>query len=459
MHTIIGTRASEASTTATWRPLAAEIYQRAVSGSGRPAGPVHVNLAFREPLVGALGTLPGGRDDGRPWERAVVRSDALPDDSLEALAAGCAGRRGVIVAGSGIDDPLAVMALGRATGWPVLADPRSGCRIPTESTISHADALLRVPEVAARLRPEVVVRLGSLPASKVVVQWLAGLDAWQVAIEAEGVRFDPDRSLDALIAAEPSAAAGALADHLVGGPMPAAPGGAESWAGAWAHADAVAAEAIASVLAEQAEPCEPAVARDVVRALPEGSTLVVSSSMPIRDVEWFAVPRTGLRVLANRGANGIDGVLSTAVGVALAATSGPSSGREPGATAVLMGDVAFLYDVNGLLGAASREIDLTVVVVDNDGGGIFSFLPQASALAPDVFERLYGTPHGVDLLGLVTAHGISSRVVSRQVDLALAVEESAKLGGVHVLIVRTDRGTNVALHDALNRAVAQALST
>jgi len=181
------------------------------------------------------------------------------------------------------------------------------------------------------------------------------------------------------------------------------------------------------------------------------------SSMPVRDVEWFAVPRTGLRVLANRGANGIDGVLSTAVGVALAAPAA-STGSGKAATAVLLGDVAFLYDANGLLGAASRGIDLTVVVVDNDGGGIFSFLPPAGFLPADVFERLYGTPHGVDLVGLAAAHGISSRVIDRQVDLAPAVEESAALGGVHVLIVCTDRAANVAIHDDLNAAVAQALA-
>ena len=446
----------------TWRPLAAEAYNRSVRGPGRSAGPVHLNLAFREPLVGEVGPLPPGRADGRPWEQPVVLADALPGESLDALATGLAGRRGVIVAGGGIDDPAAVMALGRAAGWPVLADPRSGCRIPAESTISHADALLRVPAVAERLAPEVVVRLGALPASKVVGRWLAGLAAWQVAIEADGARFDPDRSLDALIAAEPAAAAAVLADHLMGGSLPEVAdwpqaGTAESWAGAWAHADAVAGEAIASVLSAQAEPTEPAVARDVVRAVPEGATLVVSSSMPVRDVEWFAVPRSGLRVLANRGANGIDGVLSTAVGVALAAAAGPAIGGRA-ATAVLIGDVAFLYDSNGLLGAARRGIDLTVVVVDNDGGGIFSFLPQASALPPELFDRLYGTPHGVDLAGLAAAHGISSRTIERQVDLAPAVEESTALGGVHVLIVRTNRARNVALHDELNAAVAHALT-
>ena len=132
-------------------------------------------------------------------------------------------------------------------------------------------------------------------------------------------------------------------------------------------------------------------------ALPDGGALVLSSSMPVRDVEWFAAPRAGVDVYSNRGANGIDGVLSTAVGVALA---------RGAPTAVLIGDVALLHDTNGMLGAASRDIDLTIVIVDNDGGGIFSFLPQATELGPEMFERLFGTPHGVDLVALAAVHGI-----------------------------------------------------
>ena len=151
------------------------------------------------------------------------------------------------------------------------------------------------------------------------------------------------------------------------------------------------------MLGESSGLTEPGVARDVMAALPEGSSLVLSSSMPVRDVEWFAAPRAGVDVYSNRGANGIDGVVSTAVGVALAT-------RRP--TTVLIGDVAVLHDTNGMLMASSRDIDLTIVVVDNDGGGIFSFLPQATSLPPDTFERLFGTPHGVDLIALAAVHGI-----------------------------------------------------
>ena len=155
--------------------------------------------------------------------------------------------------------------------------------------------------------------------------------------------------------------------------------------------------------------------------------------MPVRDLEWYVRPEAPLEVHANRGANGIDGVVSTAVGLALADPTRP--------TALLIGDVAFLHDSNGLLGAARRGIDLVVVVVDNDGGGIFSFLPQAAAVDTERFERLYGTPHGLDLAALAAAYGVRA---TQTIDLAASVAESFTAGGVHVLVVahrsRGERG-------------------
>jgi 2-succinyl-5-enolpyruvyl-6-hydroxy-3-cyclohexene-1-carboxylate synthase len=158
--------------------------------------------------------------------------------------------------------------------------------------------------------------------------------------------------------------------------------------------------------------------------------------MPVRDLEWFAAPRLGVEVFSNRGANGIDGVVSTAVGVALARRS---------STALLIGDIAVLHDANGLLNAAARGIDLTIVVVDNDGGGIFSFLPQATDLSPEVFEQLFGTPHGVDVTGLAAVYGIPE------------VAEVGEGSGVRMVRVRTNRAENVTVHDELNRAVVDAL--
>jgi 2-succinyl-5-enolpyruvyl-6-hydroxy-3-cyclohexene-1-carboxylate synthase len=190
------------------------------------------------------------------------------------------------------------------------------------------------------------------------------------------------------------------------------------------------------------------VARDVVRVVPDEGTLVVASSMPIRDVEWYAAPRDGGRIVSNRGANGIDGVVSTAVGVALG---------TGGSTLALVGDIAFVHDANALVAAAARGIDLVVVVVHNDGGGIFSFLPQAGLLPPDRFERLLGTPHGVDIERLASGVGVAAETVTEADGVAPTVEAAIERGGVSVVVVPTDRQANVKVHDELNAAVAEAI--
>jgi 2-succinyl-5-enolpyruvyl-6-hydroxy-3-cyclohexene-1-carboxylate synthase len=163
----------------------------------------------------------------------------------------------------------------------------------------------------------------------------------------------------------------------------------------------------------------------------------------VRDVEWYGTPRNDIRVVGNRGANGIDGVVSTALGVA------SGSGRP---TVALLGDLAFLHDAGGLLGAAGRDVDCTFVVVDNDGGGIFSFLPQASALPVDRFEQLFGTPHGIDIGAIAAAHGIPVTDV-------VAARREPPDAGVRVIHIRTDRAANVAVHDEVNAAIAAAVTS
>ncbi|MCB9373638.1 MAG: 2-succinyl-5-enolpyruvyl-6-hydroxy-3-cyclohexene-1-carboxylic-acid synthase [Microthrixaceae bacterium] len=417
---------------ATWRPLAARALAEA---TGARPGPVHLNLAFREPLVGAPGPLPPGRDGDVPWLRAAPRPEATADGDASAVAALLSGRRGLVVAGGRSPAaPAAVERLAARLGWPVLAEPRAA-GLWRPGAVTHADALLRVPGFAG-VRPEVVLRTGEPPASKLLAQWLADVPA--VALVGAGRWIDPAGSV---AATWPAAGTDALARAVE-------PGDDDRWARRWQDADRAAAAAIEATLARHAEPTEPAVARDVVAHLPAGAMLVVSSSMPVRDVEWYAAAREDVRVLANRGANGIDGVVSTAVGVALA-TGAP--------TTVLVGDVAFLHDSNALVGLADRPVDLTVVVVDNGGGGIFSFLPQAASLDPARFELLFGTPHGTDLAGLAGAHGLDARVVTRQAEVGPAVTAAAGRHRPEVLVVRTDRSANVAVHDELHTAVAAAL--
>jgi 2-succinyl-5-enolpyruvyl-6-hydroxy-3-cyclohexene-1-carboxylate synthase len=416
----------------TWRSLAA----RAVADALAPRrGPVHLNLPFRDPLVGEPGELPPARPDSWPWHVTTTGPTHVAAAELDVLAPLLDSQRGVIVAGGGAGDPLAVHWLAATAGWPVLADPRSGCRVPEPTTVGAFDALLRHAGFAADHAPAVVLRLGQPPASKVLNQWLAGSGARQIQVGATAAWIDPEHSAAVRVVADPTELCIALEKRLTGAR-------GTPWLARWQHAEERAQAAIDAVLRAHQDPTEPAVARTLLAALRAGVTLVASSSMPIRDLEWYGAPRDGVRVLANRGANGIDGVVSTAVGVAL------GSGAP---TALLIGDIALLHDGNGLLGAAGREIDLTVVVVDNDGGGIFSFLPQASALPNDRFERLFGTPHGVDPAALAAVHGIPTLPWDELADAL------AKGPGVRLVHVRTDRAGNVAVHDEINRAVVAAL--
>ncbi|HEX2192836.1 MAG TPA: thiamine pyrophosphate-dependent enzyme, partial [Acidimicrobiales bacterium] len=235
------------------------------------------------------------------------------------------------------------------------------------------------------------------------------------------------------------------------------------WLEDWLAAEAAARSALDRLLDSWTAPFEGRVARDVFVALPAGATLVVGSSMPVRDLESFAPPRAGLQVVANRGASGIDGFPSTVLGVA-AATAGTAFGHAAGTAfglaaggpvAALAGDLTVLHDLNGLLGTARRGLDATFVVLDNDGGGIFNFLPQAAS--PEHFERLFGTPHGTDLVAVVEALGVPAQRVETAGEVGPAVDDALERGGVRMVVVPTERAQNVERHGQAWAAVADAL--
>lgn len=405
---------ADASQAHTWRSVASRLWAEATA---EWPGPVQLNLPFREPLVGQAGPLPPARGDG-PWHSRLRSARTAP-----VLDPALTSARGVVVAGRSTPDPDAVVALADRLGWPLLADPTSGCGGAT--SIDAFDALLRTP-FADRVLPDVVLRTGGPPASKVLAQWLDRTAAEEIVVAPAGFWPDPGRRAAVVLDAVPT--------------VDDAHEPVTEWAEAWQVAAQVAGEAIDGVLTD-APLSEPAVARQLTRSLPPGAVLVASSSMPIRDVEWFGAGRRDLRVLSNRGANGIDGVVSTAVGVALTGAK----------TTLLIGDVAFLHDSNGLLGLPDRDVDLTIVVLDNDGGGIFSFLPQRTALEAERFERLFGTPHGLDLVDVARAFGVDASVVD-------APEALDWKPGVRVLVIRTDRDENVALHARLGDAVSAAVT-
>lgn len=404
---------ADATQSSTWRSIAARAWAEATA---EWPGPVQLNLPFREPLVGEAGELPPGRGDG-PWHQRLAAARLAP-----VLDAALCAARGVVIVGRGTADPEAVAALAEDLGWPLLADPSSGCSGRT--SIEGFDPLLRTP-LAERVRPDVVIRSGGMPASKVLSTWLDGCAHEDIVIAAPGWWPDPARTAAVLLDAVPAVPD----DHRR----------VEEWSEVWRVAADAVGGAIDEVLAD-APLSEPAVARHLTRMLPPGAVLVTSSSMPVRDVEWFGVTRRDLRVVANRGANGIDGVVSTAVGASLVGAR----------TTLLIGDVAFLHDSNGLLGLGERDVDLTVVVLDNDGGGIFSFLPQRSELPTERFERYFGTPHGLDLVALAQAYGLEASRVD-------AVEQLDWRPGVRVLVVPTDRDENVALHARLADAAIRAV--
>jgi 2-succinyl-5-enolpyruvyl-6-hydroxy-3-cyclohexene-1-carboxylate synthase len=406
----------------TWRSLAFRAFKAARHG------PVHLNLPFREPLTGTPGELPAA--SRREPVSTRITSVGAPAPAIgpadEGVGALVDRQRGVIVAGgrSGVSTER-IAALAESTGWPVLADPTSGARA-LPAAVTTFDALLRHRDFADAHVPEVVVRIGRPPASRVLAEWIAGCSCVVVQVGGPGV-IDPGHDV-ALVC---------TIDDLDG--LRGSSG--TTWAARWRHAEKRAMEAIEAVLADDGSLTEPGVAHVVATSVPEGVGVVVASSMPVRDLEWFGGP--GAIAHANRGANGIDGVVSTALGRALAGTP----------TVAIVGDIAFVHDSNALVGLRTRSADLRIVVVDNDGGGIFSFLPQATALPADQFETLLGTPHGTDIEGLARAHGIDASTITDAGELA----ERLTHPGPWLVRVPTDRAENVVVHNRLNAAVAAAL--
>ncbi len=413
---------------------------------GRP-GPVHLNLPLREPLT-LDADLPdeepggGGRPDGRPWVARGPRPDgsATAADTLRPIVS--AAQRGVIVAGRderGHRTGPAIAAFAQAVGWPLLADPLSGAR-RGPAAVAHWDLLLRHEAFAATTVPDVVLLAGDLPTSKPLRAWLAREDVGvQVVLDPEDAWQDPAASTDLRL---PLSAGPALAAAAQAG-LPSAP---PAWLDGWRTADARARDAIARATGDDLT--EIRVAAELGSALPPSATLVVASSMPVRDVEtFFPVREDGPRVLSNRGANGIDGTVSTAFGVA-AGSAGP--------VVLLLGDVTLAHDLGGLLAAHRLRLALTIVLIDNGGGGIFDFLPVAGQR--DAFEEHVATPTGLDPARVAQLFGLDHHHVRDITAFRAALDHGLADDGVTLVEVRSDRAANVRLHHRVSDAVLSALS-
>ena len=441
-----------------WRSLACRAWAAAAGAGGGFPGPVHLNLPLREPLVPGApdpGANAGadaagwpeslaGRDGGEPWTRFGGASLSQSRPSMGADLTSTTGtvldlpwtERGVIVCGDGCADPAALLRLAGEAGWPVLAEPSSGARAGPLSLAAYP-YLLESPEFVAAHRPDVIVSAGRPGLSRVQLSYLrpaAGTPARRVVLaQGQGHWADPARSATDVAAAV----------RLTGAAQrPAGPG----WLASWQAADAAARDAAAAILDRDGSLTEPGLARDLAAALPDGALLWAASSLPVRDLDQQMAPRAGLSVLASRGTSGIDGLVSAAMGAALS-----HQRRGGGPAAALLGDLAFLHDAPGLfLGPGEPRPDLVLVVVNNDGGGIFSLLEQAEHDGP--FERVFGTPHGAALASLAAAAGLPAVTVDQAADLSPALRGE----GLRVVEVRTSRAAGAALRRELQAACTKA---
>ncbi|MBI2246615.1 MAG: 2-succinyl-5-enolpyruvyl-6-hydroxy-3-cyclohexene-1-carboxylic-acid synthase, partial [Armatimonadetes bacterium] len=395
-----------------------------------PAGPVHLNVPLREPLVPVA--VPGellpeerrtasgraGRAGGRPYAAAARSLLAPEEDMLRNLARDLAETsRGVIVCGPHDDPALApsVCALAAVLGYPVLADPLSQVRCGPHNRsqiIDGYDAMLRVDALDATLAPDLILRIGGTPASKPLLQYLQRHDrAHQVIVDEGGGWNDPTRVAAEFVHVDPRRLCDALLPALGPGVRDAS---ASAWLATWQRLNRQARQAMARRLGRIDEPFEGKVFAELAALLPDGSTLYVGNSMPVRDLDTF-FPSTSraIRFLGNRGASGIDGLVSAALGAAAA---------ETGPVVLVLGDLAFYHDMNGLLAARRHGLQATIVLLHNDGGGIFSFLPQADD--PEHFEELFGAPHGLNFRLAAEMYGLAYRSVECWEEFRAAVQQS-----------------------------------
>jgi len=416
-----------------------------------PAGPVHLNCQFAEPLAPTADAADFAPDARlAAWAAATnpltrygaAETVPAPADLERAAAILANAERGVIVAGRLTPgaDPAPVLDLARRLRMPLLADVSSGLRFGPEGALTHHDHILRHAPFAAARRPDVVLHLGGPPVSGALQTWLDGSGAARLRVERVPRRLDPGHATTLRLEMDPVRfcaevpVRAAAQDSALLAPL--------------ARADAVCARVLADVLPAAALENEEAVARRVLDALPDGSALFLGNSMPVRDAEACGT-RHGrdVRVGTNRGASGIDGLLASAAGFA--------EGLARRAV-LLVGDLALLHDLNSLHLLARNPQPVTVVLLNNDGGGIFSFLPVAGAT--DRFEACFGAAHGLAFGAVVEAFGLDHHRPATPADLdtalaaALASERSA------VIEIRTDRARNLDAHRRVQNAVADALS-
>jgi 2-succinyl-5-enolpyruvyl-6-hydroxy-3-cyclohexene-1-carboxylate synthase len=423
---------------------------------GPSAGPVPLNFPFDKPLeptevpqdfLRAHPLAARGRRGSTPFVQMGAARATLTDDEIAQLAEQLAEPEGVIVAGpcpDGARVGAAARALASRTGFPLLADALSGARFGPAGdahVVAAYDLILREPKAIERLAPSVILRVGASPTSASLLRWLAHHNGVPHLVIDDGPRWkDHGWTVTQYIHADPATTLNQLASRVHRSVS-------ADWGGTWRRVEAAALQALTS---NQGALHEGDVWPAVLAAVPSDGTVFVSSSMPVRDLDAYGHPRRDpLVVHGNRGASGIDGVVSTAFGVA---------SQRPGPTVCVIGDIAFFHDQNGLLWHRERDATVVFVLIDNDGGGIFHMLP-VSAHEPH-FTPYVATPHGLDLRHSAALHGLEMRDVSIP-HLREAVGGAIAGGRTVVLRVRTNRVDNHERHrevaESVQRSVQEAL--
>ena len=428
---------------------------RAVAkATGTPAGPVHLNFPFRKPLEptpvdgDVPDDLPDPAVEGRdgPFVDATAGVPELDDDRLRDLASSLSAPRGLLVVGPSDSpgvDPEAVAALAHATGFPVLADPLSGVRyggvVRTTPVVGGYDGYLGDRVREAWPDPDVVVRTGASPTSKPLRNYLAAVDADQYVVDPGAGWREAAFTATDLVVADPTRLFARLSRLLTG------PGG-DDWRARWVDADA----AHAAALDDSEAFCEGRILSDAVDLAPDPSTLFVSNSMPVRDLDRFGAPTTtSVTALGNRGASGIDGIVSTALGAGSATTDHLT---------LVTGDLAYYHDMNGLAALERCGVEATVVLLNNDGGGIFHILPIEAYEPP--FTSQFVTPHGLDFEPTSDLYDLSfARIEGGDREaFRAAYAEATAAAGSHVIEVRTDAEASHEVRDRLReRAIERVL--
>lgn len=434
-----------------------------------PAGPVHVNMPLREPLTPA--PIPEqpllspvqrdssawqGRPEFQPYtqvDEAVYR--LISDATVARLAHQIAEMpRGLLIVGpqtnAALVEPL--LHLARQTGYPILADPLSQLRGGVgeqDLVLSSYDAFLRHERFCTLYAPELILRFGAMPTSKPVLLYIKrhAAQCMQIVVDAHDGWEEPTQLAAQVMHADPVALCqqlnAALAQRMPADTQRVA------WTRTWQQADETTRQALSTAIAGFPEFFEGRVFSELAEMLPTGALLYVGNSMPVRDMDTFFWHRERpLLCLGNRGANGIDGVISSALGASAAGGS-----AEP--AVLVIGDLSFFHDLNGLLAAKLHGLDLVIVLINNNGGGIFSFLPQAAY--PEHFEQLFGTPTDLDFRPVVTMYGGAFQRVATWSDFRQALQAGLTEGGLHVLEVSTERTSNVTMHRQLWQVVERAL--